>query len=137
MFKEIITWLFGTGRIINGLLFIPQATKNLDHQTAKGVFIPTVAGFNALQVIGLVHGFINNVPELMPGMIVSLVRRGVVTACVRSGVCEMVNLWGMMDQNSWYEFATGELEAEACVFDDDGTPKLAFFTILRGFMEGY
>jgi len=61
----------------------------------------------------------------------------VVTACVQSGVCEMINFWGMMDQNSWYEFAVGEPNAEACIFDDDGTPKLAYYAVLRGLMEGY
>jgi len=79
LFKEIITWLFGTGMVINGLLFIPQAIKIWTTKTAKGVSIPTFAGFNVLQVIGLVHGFINNVPELIPGMIVSLVLCGAVT----------------------------------------------------------
>jgi GH35 family endo-1,4-beta-xylanase len=61
----------------------------------------------------------------------------VVTACVQSGVCEMINFWGMMDQNSWYEFAVGEPNAEACIFDDDGTPKLAYYTVMRGLLEGY
>jgi len=61
----------------------------------------------------------------------------VVTTCVRSGVCQMINFWGMMDQDSWYEFAVGEPNAEACIFDDDGTPKLAYYAVLRGLMEGY
>ncbi len=61
----------------------------------------------------------------------------VVTACVRSGVCEMINFWGTTDQSSWYEFAVGEPNAEACIFDDDGTPKLAYYAVLRGLMEGY
>lgn len=61
------------------MLFIPQAIKIWRTKTAKGVSIPTFVGFNVLQVIGLVHGFINNVPELIPGMIVSLVLCGAVT----------------------------------------------------------
>jgi hypothetical protein len=61
----------------------------------------------------------------------------VVTACVRSEVCEIINFWGSTDQSSWYEFAVGEPNAEACIFDDDGTPKLAYYAVLRGLMEGY
>lgn len=61
----------------------------------------------------------------------------VVTACVQSGVCEMINFWGTTDQSSWYEFAGGQSNAEACIFDDDKTPKLAYYAVLRGLMEGY
>ena len=61
----------------------------------------------------------------------------VVRACVRSEVCEMINFWGMMDQDSWLEFARGEMNAEACIFDDDETPKLAYYAVLRGLLEGY
>lgn len=61
----------------------------------------------------------------------------VVRACVRSGVCEIINFWGSTDQSSWYEFAIGEPNANAGIFEDDGTPKLAYYTVLRGLMEGY
>lgn len=61
----------------------------------------------------------------------------VIRACVRSGVCEMVNFWVSTDQSSWYEFAVGEPNANAGIFENDGSPKLAYYTVLRGFLDGY
>jgi endo-1,4-beta-xylanase len=61
----------------------------------------------------------------------------VIRACVRSQVCERICLWSSTDQSSWYEFAVGEKNAHAGIFENDGTPKLAYYAILRGFLEGY
>jgi hypothetical protein len=61
----------------------------------------------------------------------------IVRACVRSQVCELINFWGQTDPWSWYENPLGELNAEACIFDDDGAPKLAYYAVLRGLMEGF
>ena len=61
----------------------------------------------------------------------------VVRACVRSGVCEIINFWGQTDTDSWYMFALNEPNSKACLFDENGIPKLAYYGVLRGLTEGY
>lgn len=61
----------------------------------------------------------------------------VVRTCIRSQVCEIINFWASTDQSSRYEFAVGEPNANAGIFEDDGTPKLAYYAVLRGLTEGY
>lgn len=61
----------------------------------------------------------------------------VVRSCVRSEVCEMINFWGQADPYSWYVFAINEPNAKACLFDENGNPKLDYYGVLRGLTEGF
>ena len=60
----------------------------------------------------------------------------VVRSCVRSEVCKLINFWGQSDPWSWY-IAVNEPNAKACIFDEIGAPKLAFYAVLRGLTDGY
>ena len=60
----------------------------------------------------------------------------VVRSCVRSEVCKLINFWGQSDPWSWY-IAVNEPNAKACIFDENGAPKLAYYAVLRGLTEGY
>jgi len=61
----------------------------------------------------------------------------VVRSCVRSEVCEIINFWGQADPYSWYVFAINEPNAKACLFDENGNPKLGYYSVLRGLTEGF
>lgn len=61
----------------------------------------------------------------------------VVQACVRSEVCEIINFWGQADPYSWYVFALNESNSKACLFDENGNPKLGYYGVLRGLTEGF
>lgn len=61
----------------------------------------------------------------------------VVRSCVRSEVCEIINFWGQADPYSWYVFALNEPNSKACLFDENGNPKLGYYGVLRGLTEGF
>jgi len=61
----------------------------------------------------------------------------VVRSCVRSEVCEIINFWGQADPYSWYVFAINEPNSKACLFDENGNPKLGYYGVLRGLTEGF
>ncbi len=77
--KELITWLFGISLLVNAGLFIPQIIKILKTKSAKDFSILTFGGFNVLQIVGILYGYIQNDFTLMWGMVVSLIACGSVT----------------------------------------------------------
>jgi MtN3 and saliva related transmembrane protein len=78
--KQIVAYLFGAGLMVNAGLFIPQALKIFKTKSAKDVSTMTFAGFNILQFIGILHGYLQGDPYLMVGMVASFLCCGVVTA---------------------------------------------------------
>jgi len=77
--KELIAWLFGVGLILNSVIFVPQALTIWRKKRAEGVSIVTFSSFNALQFIGVLHGYFQSDRSLMIGMLASLVTCGTVT----------------------------------------------------------
>jgi len=77
--KQAIAYLFGLGLLVNAGLFIPQAVKIFRSRTAKDVSLLTFAGFNILQIIGILHGYFQGDPYLMVGMVASFLACGAVT----------------------------------------------------------
>jgi len=61
----------------------------------------------------------------------------VVRSCVKSQVCEIINFWGQADPYSWYVLALNESKSKACLFDENGNPKLGYYGVLRGLTEGF
>jgi MtN3 and saliva related transmembrane protein len=78
--KEIVAWLFGAGLLVNAGLFVPQAIKIFKTKSAKEVSLMTFAGFNILQFIGILHGYLQGDPYLLVGMIASFLACGAVTS---------------------------------------------------------
>ncbi|MSQ46731.1 MAG: hypothetical protein EXR24_07150 [Ignavibacteria bacterium] len=78
--KELITWLFGISLLVNAGLFIPQIIKILKTKSAKDFSILTFGGFNVLQIVGILYGYIQSDFTLMWGMVVSLIACGSVTS---------------------------------------------------------
>ena len=77
--KEIIGIIFGLGLVINGGLFVVQAVKIVKSRSAKGVSTFTFAGFNVLQITGILHGIFQKDIYLLSGMIASFLACGAVT----------------------------------------------------------
>jgi MtN3 and saliva related transmembrane protein len=77
--KNIVAMVFGIGMILNAGLFIPQAVHLWRTKTAKGISVPSFVGFNALQLIGVLHGWFQGDHALMLGMLASLITCGSVT----------------------------------------------------------
>lgn len=77
--KEIVAVMFGLGLMVNAGLFVPQAVKIFKTKSAKDVSLLTFAGFNVLQLIGIVHGMLQRDFSLIIGMSASFIACGAVT----------------------------------------------------------
>jgi MtN3 and saliva related transmembrane protein len=77
--KQIIALIFGLGMVVNAFLFVPQAAAILRKKTAEGVSVLTFAGFNAMQLIGALHGYFQGDWYLAIGMLASFLTCGSVT----------------------------------------------------------
>jgi MtN3 and saliva related transmembrane protein len=77
--KNIVAVVFGFGMLINACLFVPQAWHLWKAKRAEGVSVLSFAGFNALQLIGAVHGYFQQDTALTLGMLASLLTCGSVT----------------------------------------------------------
>lgn len=77
--KSIVALVFGFGMLINAGLFVPQAWHLWKTKRADGVSILSFAGFNTLQLIGAIHGYLQHDHALMFGMLASLLTCGLVT----------------------------------------------------------
>jgi MtN3 and saliva related transmembrane protein len=66
--KNIVAVVFGFGMLINACLFVPQAWHLWKAKRAEGVSVLSFAGFNALQLIGAVHGYFQPDHALMLGI---------------------------------------------------------------------
>ena len=64
--KEIVGIIFGLGLVVNGGLFVVQAVKIVKSRSAKGVSTFTFAGFNVLQITGILHGIFQKDNNLEP-----------------------------------------------------------------------
>jgi MtN3 and saliva related transmembrane protein len=77
--KQLVAYIFGFGMILNAALFVPQAIKIWRTKTAEGVSVLSFAGFNTLQLIGVLHGYLQGDYALTTGMLASALTCGSVT----------------------------------------------------------
>lgn len=77
--KEIVAVVFGFAMVLNACLFIPQAWHLWRTKSAQGVSVLSFAGFNALQLIGVAHGYFQGDFALMTGMLAAFITCGSVT----------------------------------------------------------
>ena len=77
--KEVVAYVFGFGMLFNAALFVPQAWRIWRTRSAEGVSVLAFAGFNALQLLGALHGYLQGDLALMSGMLASAVTCGSVT----------------------------------------------------------
>ncbi len=77
--KEIVTFFFGLGFIVNASLFIPQAIRIIKTKSARNISLITFAGFNLIQLDGVLYGYYQNDLILMYGNLISFLTCGTVT----------------------------------------------------------
>jgi MtN3 and saliva related transmembrane protein len=78
--KELVAVAFGLGLVVNASLFLPQAVRIWRTRSAADVSLITFGGFNLLQAIGILHGWLQGDPYLLGGMVASFCACGAVTA---------------------------------------------------------
>jgi MtN3 and saliva related transmembrane protein len=89
--SQIVSAAFGLGLFANALLFVPQAVAIWTTKRADGVSILTFAGFNTMQVIGVVHGMLGHDLALTLGMLASLLTCGTVTTLSITYRCSVIS----------------------------------------------
>lgn len=77
--KSVVAIVFGFAMLINACLFVPQAWHLWKTKSAQGVSVLSFAGFNTLQLVGVLHGYFQRDYALMMGMLASLLTCGSVT----------------------------------------------------------
>ncbi|MBD2166114.1 hypothetical protein H6G04_17105 [Calothrix membranacea FACHB-236] len=77
--KELVTLFFGLGFIFNASLFIPQALRILKNRSSKSISLITFAGFNLIQLDGILYGYYQKDVILMYGNLISFITCGTVT----------------------------------------------------------
>jgi MtN3 and saliva related transmembrane protein len=77
--KDVVAYVFGFGMLLNAALFVPQAWHIWRQRSAAGISVVSFAGFNTLQALGALHGYLQGDFALMTGMLASLLTCGSVT----------------------------------------------------------
>lgn len=78
--REISTFLFGLGFVINASLFFPQAMRIIKTKSAKNVSLVTFAGFNLIQLNGVLYGYYQKDLIMLYGNLISFLACGTVTS---------------------------------------------------------
>lgn len=82
IFEHIIEIIFGFGLFLNAMLFLPQLFQLYKTKDTKGVSLLTFAGFNFIQIVTILHGYLFKDYVLMVGFIISLITGGAVTILI-------------------------------------------------------
>lgn len=82
IFERIIEFCFGTALFINALLFIPQIVKILQTKEVKDLSLITFAGFNIVQILAVLHGYLKHDYVVMLGFALSLLTCGIITIMI-------------------------------------------------------
>jgi endo-1,4-beta-xylanase len=61
--------------------------------------------------------------------------RRITDACLESGVCKSMTVWGIGDKYSWVETYLGEPNADPTLFDDNLQPKPAYYAVQQSFYD--
>ena len=77
--KNIVAIAFGVAMSINALLFVPQIIKLWHTKEAKDLSLITFAGFNVIQALGVLHGYLNHDFSLALGFFLSALTCGTIT----------------------------------------------------------
>lgn len=78
--KAIVSAIFGFGLVINAALFVPQAWHLWKAKRADGISIPSFLGFCAIQLVGVLDGYLQRDYALFIGMAATVVTCGTATA---------------------------------------------------------
>lgn len=77
--KYFVEFLFCLGLFFKAVLFIPQALKVFKAKESEELSLLTFAGLNIMQLLTVLHAYINKDYLLMFGVLLSLIFCGSVT----------------------------------------------------------
>ncbi|MBU0745082.1 MAG: hypothetical protein KKE11_06965 [Gammaproteobacteria bacterium] len=77
--KYFIEALFGFGLVFKSVLFLPQALKVYKAKDSKELSLLTFAGLNVMQLLTMLHAYLNKDYILLLGVFMSLIFCGAVT----------------------------------------------------------
>jgi MtN3 and saliva related transmembrane protein len=77
--KNIVAICFSIGLSINALLFVPQIIKLWRTKESRDLSLLTFGGFNLIQILGILHGYLNKDNSLVFGFFLSLISCGTIT----------------------------------------------------------
>ena len=81
-FVNFIEIIFGFCLFINAALFIPQAMTIYKTKSTNNLSLATFLGFNIIQAVTILHGYINQDFVLMFGTMVGFFTCGIVTILI-------------------------------------------------------
>lgn len=80
--KTVIEVAFSLCLLANAMLFLPQAFKILKSKCSKNLSLLTFAGFNVIQLVTVLHGYLRRDYILMIGTFLSLFTCSLVTLLI-------------------------------------------------------
>lgn len=80
--KDVIEITFSFGLFINAILFIPQIIRLYKAKNSEGVSLVTFAGFNLIQILVFLHGYLHDDYLLMLGYFFSIITCGSVVVLI-------------------------------------------------------
>ena len=81
-FHEIVDIVFGAGLFINAALFVPQIIRLFQKKESRDLSLITFVGFCAIQLVTIIHGYLNRDYILALGYGLSLITCGTVTMLI-------------------------------------------------------
>lgn len=79
--KNFVDILFGSALLWNAILFLPQFYKLYKSKNSENISLLTFAGFNIVQIMSIINGYIYKDYTLMFGFILAFITCGMVTIC--------------------------------------------------------
>lgn len=76
---SIIDSLFALSLFLNALFFLPQALKIYKNKNANDISLITFLGFNLMQLLSVLHGFLHRDYILVTGFFLSFITCSFVT----------------------------------------------------------
>lgn len=80
--SNLVSIIFGLGLFLNSLLFIPQIICLYKNKHANDTSIVTFAGFNLMNLFGILHGLVMHDMILVVGYGVSFITNTIVTMLI-------------------------------------------------------
>ena len=81
-FENFIEIIFGLGLFLITVLFLLQLFQLYKTKNTRGISLLTFAGFNFIQIVTILHGYIVKDYVLMVGFFISLITAGSVTLLI-------------------------------------------------------
>ena len=82
MIRVLVKILFGCSLFFSAAVFIPQALKIFKLKTSGELSLFTFIGFNIMQTLAVLHGYLERDYVLMLGFLLSLITCGAVTSLI-------------------------------------------------------